>query len=69
MNEKIDYYKIFKNYPEIITVKEMREMLGGITKYAAFKLIDDGKVECKKIARICRISKNSVIKYMKSIDK
>lgn len=66
MLEKINYYKLFKDYPEIITVKEMRKMLGGITKYAAFKLINEEKVQCKKIARVCRISKNSVIKYMYS---
>lgn len=66
MLEKINYYKLFKDYPETITVKEMRKMLGGITKYAAFKLINEEKVQCKKIARVCRISKNSVIKYMYS---
>jgi len=66
MLEKINYYKLFKDYPEIITVKEMRKMLGGITKYAAFKLINEEKVQCKKIARVCRISKNSVIRYMYS---
>lgn len=69
MLEKINYYKLFKDYPETITVKEMRKMLGGITKYAAFKLINEEKVECKKIARVCRISKNSVIEYMNSIER
>ena len=64
MLEKINYYKLFKDYPEIITVKEMRKMLGGITKYAAFKLIYEEKVQCKKVARVCRISKDSVIQYL-----
>jgi hypothetical protein len=64
MLERNIIYKKFKDYPETITVKQMREMLGGITKYAAFKLINEEKVQCKKIARVCRISKNSVIEYM-----
>lgn len=64
MLEKINYYELFKDYPETITVKEMRKMLGGISKYAAFKLINEKKVQATKIARVYRISKSSVIKFM-----
>ena len=57
-------YEKFKDYPETITVKQMREMLGDISKYTAFKLINEEKIQCTKIARVYRISKNSVIEYM-----
>lgn len=57
-------YELFKDYPETVTVKEMRKMLGGITKYAALKLIYDEKIYCKKIARVYRIPKSSVIDYI-----
>lgn len=64
MLEKLNYYELFKNYPETITVQQMREMLGNISKYAALKLIYDGKIKAVKIARVFRISKNSVIEYI-----
>ena len=55
---------LYNNYPDTLTVKQMREMLGNISKYAALKLIYDGKVKAVKIARVFRISKNSVIEYI-----
>lgn len=57
-------YELYNNYPDTLTVKQMREMLGNISKYAALKLIYDGKVKAVKIARVFRISKNSVIEYI-----
>ena len=57
-------YELYNNYPDTLTVKHMREMLGNISKYAALKLIYDGKVKAVKIARVFRISKNSVIEYI-----
>lgn len=64
MLERNIIYRKFKDYPETLTVKQMREMLGGITKYAALKLIYEGKIECYKIARVYRVPKNNVIEYM-----
>lgn len=61
---KSDEYRLFKDYPEMITVKEMRKMLGGITKYAALRLIYDKKVCSYEIARMYRIPKASVIDYI-----
>ena len=57
-------YELYNNYPDTLTVKQMREMLGNISKYAALKLIYDGKVKAVKIARVFRISKNSDIEYI-----
>lgn len=57
-------YELYNNYPDTLTVKQMREMLGNISKYTALKLIYDGKVKAVKIARVFRISKNSVIEYI-----
>lgn len=61
---EMNIYKLYQEYPETLTVKEMREMLGGITKYAALKLIHDGEIACKKIARVYRIPKENVLRYM-----
>lgn len=69
MLERNIIYTKFKDYPETLTVKEMREMLGGISKYAALKLIYEEKVEAIKIARVFRISKSSVIEYIIENDK
>ena len=40
------YQMMFPEYPDIVTVKELREMLG-ISCKLAYKLIDYGYIPCK----------------------
>jgi excisionase family DNA binding protein len=57
------YQMMFPEYPDIVTVKELREMLG-ISRKLAYKLIDYGYIHAVKIGTTLKIPKISVINYM-----
>ena len=44
------YQMMFPEYPDIVTVKELREMLG-ISRKLAYKLIDYGYIHAVKIGK------------------
>ena len=50
-------------FPDIVTVKELREMLG-ISRKLAYKLIDYGYIHAVKIGTTLKIPKISVINYV-----
>lgn len=54
----------FSEYPDVVRVPQLCEMLGGIGKDTAYRLIRQGKIECFKIGRSYRITKHSVLKYL-----
>lgn len=55
--------KIFREYPDILTLTELSKMLGISTKLAS-RLIKDGKVEAIRIGREYRIAKIKVIELL-----
>ena len=57
------YQMMFPEYPDIVTVKELREMLG-ISRKLAYKLIDYGHIHAVKIGTTLKIPKISVINYV-----
>jgi excisionase family DNA binding protein len=57
------YQMMFPEYPDIVTVKELREMLG-ISCKLAYKLIDYGYIHAVKIGTTLKIPKISVINYV-----
>lgn len=57
------YQMMFPEYPGIVTVKELREMLG-ISRKLAYKLIDYGYIHAVKIGTTLKIPKISVINYV-----
>ena len=57
------YQMMFPEYPDIVTVKELREMLG-ISRKLAYKLIDYGYIHAVKIGTAQKIPKISVINYV-----
>lgn len=56
---------LFENYPEILTIEQLMEMLQ-IGKVLAYKLIADKKIKAIKIGREYKIIKASVINYILS---
>ena len=42
------YQMMFPDYPDIVTVKQLREMLG-VSRALAYKLISDGEIQAVKI--------------------
>ena len=55
--------KTVAEYPDIVIVKELREMLG-ISRKLAYKLINYGYIRAVKIGTTLKIPKISVINYV-----
>ena len=65
---KTYYRKLFRSYPDLVTVLQFREMLGGIGDTFARKLVHEGHVKSFYIKPYFYISKNSIIEYLLSED-
>ena len=57
------YQMMFPDYPDIVTVKQLREMLG-VSRALAYKLISGGEIQAVKIGTSLKIPKVSVINYV-----
>ena len=57
------YQSMFPEYPDIVTVRQLREMLG-ISRQLAYDLIADGEVQAIKIGNSFKIPKVSVINFV-----
>lgn len=57
-----NYVQMFKKYPDVVSVKQVCEMLH-IGRNYAYKLINTGKLRRMDSCRIIRITKNAVIEY------
>lgn len=44
-----DYFRMFRSYPDVVHVDELREMLGGIGRTTAYALLKSGRIESVKI--------------------
>lgn len=54
---------IFKNYPDVVTVQQLMEMLQ-IGQVLAYRLVKDGVIKAKKVGREYKIPKSLVIDYL-----
>ena len=57
---------MFSEYPDVITVEQLMEMLH-IGKNAAYSLLKSGKIRTIRIGRRYIIPKQSIITYISSI--
>ena len=55
---------MFADYPDIVNLEQMRNMLGGISSTLAYKIFKTNIIKSKKVGREYRIPKINVIKYM-----
>lgn len=55
--------KLFSNYPDILNVTEMAQMLG-IGRNQAYRLIKENIIPHRDIGRQHRIAKANIIKYI-----
>ena len=58
------YGNFFKDYPDVVKVKELKEMLPRMGKNKIYDLLKDKKIYSKKIGRDYYIPKVSIIKYL-----
>lgn len=58
------YDNLFKDYPDVVRVKELKQMLPGTGKNKIYDLLKGKKIYSKKIGRDYYIPKVSIIKYL-----
>ena len=56
---------MFEKYPDVVEVKELCQMLGGISKKLAYRLLANGEIFSVRVGRSYKIPKMSVIAYLK----
>ena len=61
MNDKIT---MFAKYPDVVEVNQLREMLGGISRKLAYRLLTDNEIRNVRIGRTYKIPKACVIEYL-----
>lgn len=54
---------MFTDYPDVVTVEQLQEMIG-IGKNTAYKLVNDGAIKSVKIGRTYKIPKCFVMDYL-----
>lgn len=57
------YQMMFPEYPDILTVRQLQEMLD-VSRAIAYKLIGDGYIPAVKIAGAFKIPKVNVINFV-----
>ncbi len=57
------YYLMFPDFPDIVTVSQLQEMLG-VSRHLAYDLINDGSIRGLKIGNAFKIPKVNVIEYV-----
>lgn len=60
-----NYTDIFKNYPDVITIGDLQEMLH-IGRNTAYGILKDGTIKAVKIGKRYIIPKISVIEFLNS---
>ena len=59
---------MFDKYPDVVDVDALREMLGGISKRLAYRLLADQEIKSVRIGRAYKIPKIYVIEYLTGAD-
>ncbi len=54
---------MFENYPDIVSVEQLMEMLQ-IGQVLAYKLVKSGEIKARKVGREYKIPKVNVIEYL-----
>ena len=58
---------MFTDYPDVVNVKQLREMLGGIGQREAYRLVTSRTIPSVKSGKGYKIPKVYVIKFLLSI--
>ena len=63
------YKLLFTDYPDVVNIKQMCKMLGGIGEKTGYRLLHTGKIKYFTIGRSYRIAKIHVIDYLAIAEK
>lgn len=61
-----NYKNLFSNYPDVVGVAELQDMLG-IGRNQAYALLQKGTIKSRRIGKVYKILKLNVIKYLENI--
>ena len=65
-----EYYKVmFTEYPDVVNVEQLCEMLGGPGSKSVYRLLKEGAIQSYWIGKRYRIPKVSVIEYLTGLQK
>ena len=64
MNPKETYQVMFREYPDVVNVEQLCEMLGGISAKTAYRLLRSGTIKNLVVGRRYRIPKIYVLEYL-----
>lgn len=62
--EKNDYEVLVKDYPNLLSVDDLRNVLGNIGKNKAYELLRNNAIHHVRIGRKYKIPKKAVIEYL-----
>lgn len=54
---------MLENYPDVLNVKDMCSALR-ISRKTAYRLLNEGRIPCRRIGRNYKIRKDAVITYL-----
>lgn len=69
MESQVAYKLLFTEYPDVVNVEQMCEMLGGICDKTAYRLLKSGEIKSFIVGRHYRIPKLNTLEYLELIDK
>lgn len=58
------YKLIFREYPDVVNVEQMCEMLGGISTKTGYRLLKQNEIKHFKIGRSYKIPKLHIFEYL-----
>ena len=63
-NRKSAYMKMLKNYPDVLNVEQMCEVLGGISTKTGYKILKGNQIKSVRVGRAYLITKIDVIDFL-----
>ena len=64
LDMKETYSLMFTDYPDIVNLVQMKQMLGDISDTLAYRMLREKKIKSKKVGREYKIPKVNVINYI-----
>lgn len=58
------YQMMFRQYPDVVNIEQMCEMLGGISTKTAYRLLRDETIQSIKVGKRYRIPKICILAYL-----
>ena len=63
-NQRNEYLRMFRKYPDLLRIEQLCEALGGISTKTGYKLLQERKINCLKVGREYRATKVDSINYL-----